>query len=282
MTQTRRRTYIEIIILLRTLQKRIQKLLSQFYNILIFDDLKIYASEFLGTAILMAAGISALCVNFGEHAYLASLIPNVTARLALSGAGFGIGIVLVAYSVLGQTSGGHLNPALTIAFWMQKKIEINKLFPYIASQCLGSITGTWLVAITIPNLSSSVGYGVTSVAFEITPGIAVLLEGLLTMLFVLVIFWMTSSHDRSPYTGLAAFIYLVIFVPLEAPLTGASFNPARSIGPAIYANNYANLFVYIIAPITGAVAGTLISRHVLNHQPKCKRICRLQSAKADY
>ena len=149
------------------------------------EDLKAYASEFLGTAILMFAGISAISLNFGEQSHLASLIPNETFRLALAGAGFGLGAVVVIYTVLGQTSGGHLNPALTIAFWMQEKIETKKLAPYFASQYLGSLIGTWLVAITMPNLSSSVGHGVTLVANTITTGTAVLLEALLTMLFVL-------------------------------------------------------------------------------------------------
>ena len=140
------------------------------------EDLKAYASEFFGTAILMIAGISAISINFGDQAYLASLIPNETIRLALAGAGFGLGVVVVVYSALGKTSGGHLNPALTIAFWMQEKIETKSLVPYITSQCLGSLAGTWLVAKMMPNLSSSVGHGVTNIAESITPGIAILLE----------------------------------------------------------------------------------------------------------
>ena len=243
------------------------------------DDIKAYASEFFGTAILMIAGISAISLSFGENSQVGSLIPNQMLRLAFAGAGFGLGAVVVVYSILGQTSGGHLNPALTIAFWMQDKIETKKLAPYIVSQCLGSLAGTTLVAIVIPELSSSVGHGVTNVAEIITPGIAILLEAFLMMLFVLMIFWMTASHDRSRYTGLMVFLYLVVFVPLEGPLTGTSINPARSIGPAIVANNYADLAVYIIGPIIGAVAGTLIARYVLNHRPSCKRVCPLSKAK---
>lgn len=243
------------------------------------EDLKAYVSEFLGTAILMIAGVSAISLNFGDQAYLASLIPSVTARLALAGAGFGLGVVVVVYSVLGQTSGGHLNPALTIGFWMQGKIETKKLVPYILCQCLGSLAGTWLVAMFLPELSSSVGHGVTNVADGITPGVAILIEALLVMILIVLIFWMTDCHDRSRYTGLAVFIYLVVFVPLEAPLTGTSVNPARSIGPAIFSNNYADLFVYIVGPLTGAVAGTLVARYVLNYRPKCKRVCGLPKSK---
>ena len=80
------------------------------------QDLKEYASEFLGTAILMIAGISAISLNFGDQSYLSSSISNTSIRLALAGAGFGLGVLVVVYSALGQTSGGHLNPALTIAF----------------------------------------------------------------------------------------------------------------------------------------------------------------------
>lgn len=243
------------------------------------EDLKAYASEFFGTAILMIAGISAVSLNFGEQAYLASLIPNETVRLALAGAGFGLGVVVVVYSALGQTSGGHLNPALTIAFWMQGKIETKKLAPYIASQCLGSLAGTWIVAMMLPTLSSSVGHGVTSVAEGISSGVAILLEALLVMILIIMIFWMTACHDRSRYTGLAVLIYLMIFVPLVAPLTGTSVNPARSIGPAVYSGNYTDLFVYLVGPLTGAVAGTLIARHILHHQPKCKRVCGLPKSK---
>ena len=243
------------------------------------EDLKAYASEFLGTAILMIGGITAISFSFGEQSQLATAIPNQILRLALAGAGFGLGVLIVVYSVLGQTSGGHLNPALTIAFWMQEKIETKQLAPYIFCQCLGSLAGTWFVASLLPNLSSSVEYGVTSVADTITPGAAILLEALLTMAFVLMIFFMTSCHDRTRYTGLCVFIYLVIFVPLEAPLTGTSINPARSIGPAIYANNYQDLAIYIIGPLMGAIAGTFIARYVLNQRPKCKRVCALPKKK---
>ena len=243
------------------------------------DDLKAYASEFLGTAILMIGGISAISFSFGEQSQLDTFIPSQTLRLALAGAGFGLGVLIVVYSALGHTSGGHLNPALTIAFWMQKKIETKQLAPYVLSQCLGSLAGTWIVATLMPNLSSSVGHGVTSVADTITPGVAILLEASLTMAFILMIFWMTSCHDRARYTGLCVFLYLVIFVPLEAPLTGTSINPARSIGPAIYANNYADLAIYIFGPLMGAIAGSLIARYVLNHRPKCKRVCGLPKHK---
>ena len=239
------------------------------------EDLKAYLSEFLGTAILMIGGISAISFSFGEQSQLATLIPNQTLKLALAGAGFGLGVLVVVYSALGHTSGGHLNPALTIAFWIQKKIETRQLIPYITCQCLGSLTGTWLVATLIPNLSSSVGHGVTSIAKTITPGVAILLEALLTMAFILMIFWMTSCHSRARYTGLCVFLFLIIFVPLEAPLTGTSINPARSIGPAIYANNYTDLAIYIFGPLMGATAGSFIARYILNHQPKCKRVCGL-------
>tara|TARA_B100001939_G_C16874622_1_gene588063 strand:- start:214 stop:975 length:762 start_codon:yes stop_codon:yes gene_type:complete len=239
------------------------------------EDLKAYASEFLGTAILMIGGITAISFSLGEQSQLATFLPNQILRLALAGAGFGLGVLIVVYSFLGQTSGGHLNPALTIAFWMQEKIETKQLAPYIVCQCLGSLAGTWFVATLIPHLSSSVDYGITSIADTITPGAAILLEALLTMAFVLMIFWMTSSQNRTRYTGLCVFIYLVIVVPLEAPLTGTSINPARSIGPAIYANNYQDLAIYIVGPLTGAIAGTFIARYMLNQRPKCKRVCGL-------
>ena len=237
------------------------------------DDLKAYISEFIGTAILMIGGITAISFSFGYQSQLPTLIPSQTLRLALAGAGFGLGVIVVVYSVLGQTSGGHLNPALTIAFWMQAKIETRQLAPYIFCQCLGSLTGTWVVATLLPNLSSSVGHGVTSIADTISPGVAIVIEALLTMAFVLMIFWMTSCHDRARYTGFCVFIYLIIFVPLEAPLTGTSINPARSIGPAIYANNYTDLAIYIFGPLAGAIAGAMISKYILNHKPKCKRVC---------
>ena len=83
--------------------------------------------------------------------------------------------------------------------------------------------------------------------------------------------------DLMPRSGtlhrILRFIYLVIFVPLEAPLTGTSINPARSIGPAIYANNYTDLAIYIFGPLAGAIAGAIISKYILKHKPKCKRVC---------
>ena len=244
----------------------------------VVKDLKAYLSEFFGTAILMIAGISAISFNFGDNSFISSVIPNQTLRLALSGAGFGLGVVCVVYSALGQISGGHLNPALTIAFWLQEKIEARKIAPYIFFQLLGSLAGTWIVSLIMPDLSASVGYGVTSISNSISAGAAIFIEAMLTMIFVLMIFWMTSCHVRSQYTGWSVFVYLVIFVPLEAPLTGTSINPARSVGPAIISGNYSDLAVYIIGPIIGAVSGTLIARYILNHRPKCWRVCVVSKA----
>ena len=83
-----------------------------YYNILnqesMIDDIKAYISEFIGTAILMIGGITAISFSFGYQSQLSTLIPSQTLRLALAGAGFGLGVIVVVYSVLGQTSGGHL------------------------------------------------------------------------------------------------------------------------------------------------------------------------------
>lgn len=240
------------------------------------QDIKLFASELLGTAIMMVAGVGAIYINFGEGSAIPTFIPSMQLRLALTGGCFGIGIIGVIHSPPGKRSGAHLNPAISIAFWMQKKLATWHLLLYMAAQCIGAFVGALIISRLLPELATSVRYGATSVSPQISSLAGFFLEFLLTAILVTMIFWMTSCPIRSKYTGLSVLVYLVVFVTIAGPLTGVGVNPARSIGPAILSGYCENLAVYIMGPILGAVAGTLFSRRFLDHQPLCHRICRAQ------
>src|SRR5512135_2892767 len=106
-----------------------------------------YGAEFLGTAFLLFAGLSAVILDFGTGSPVARVLPDKSARLLLTGLLFAGSGSLVAISPLGKLSGGHINPAVSLAFWLQGKMHHVDLGGYISGQFLGAVIGSLLVAL---------------------------------------------------------------------------------------------------------------------------------------
>ena len=120
-----------------------------------------YGAELVGTAFLLFAGVSAVVVNFGVGSPLVPVVPNKSVRLLITGLLFAGSSSLVAISPLGKLIGGHINPAVTLAFWVQGKMHPFDLGGYLLGQFLGAIIGTWLVVLVCGGQAASVGDGMT-------------------------------------------------------------------------------------------------------------------------
>jgi len=212
-----------------------------------------YAAELLGTAFLLFAGVSAVVFDFGTSSPLAHVLPDASIRRLITGLLFAGSGSLVAISPLGKLSGAHINPAVSLAFWVHGKMHYLDLGGYILGQVLGAIIGTLLVALVWGGRAASVRNGATLPGAGYPLWMVFLAEVSLTFLLVLSIFFFLSSHRLMPWTPLMVWILVGVMVWLEAPVSGTSLNPARSFGPALVSWLWNGHWLYWVAPPLGAL-----------------------------
>jgi len=218
----------------------------------------VWGCEFLGTAVLLAGGLSAVFVNFGAHSPVAHLLPSMSARLLLTGLLFAGTGSLVALSPIGRTSGAHLNPAVTLAFFTQRKVHPHDVAGYIAAQLLGAVVACAVLRMAWGPPALRLHLGATQPGGGLRSWQATGLEAAMTAALLLMIFFLTSHRRTARWTPLGNWILVAILVWQAAPYTGTSLNPARSIGPALLAPYLPNLWVYVVGPLAGALLAAAI------------------------
>jgi MIP family channel proteins len=212
------------------------------------DDQRAIAAEFLGTMFFVFLGCGSVVAAVGTVGGL-----DGAALVAISLA-HGIGI-LTAVAWTARLSGGHINPAVTLAMMVTRNIEIPKGVAYIVAQLAGAVAGALLLKWAAPNAAEAFSnLGAHGIASGVAEGEGLLYEIIGTAFLVIVIFNVAVSKkgwgSNAPIAiGLA--IALIHFVMV--PITGASVNPARSFGPAVVANEWGDFWIYIIGPALGAV-----------------------------
>lgn len=229
------------------------------------NDFKKYIAEFVGTCVLVLFGCGSAVAANALLSILGMGIPLAFSTLTISIA-FGLCIVAMAYSI-GNVSGCHINPAVSIGCFIAGRMTVKDLIGYIISQFAGGFAGALLLSLILGTKSAlgQNGYGSAS-ALGTTAAIAVLVEVVLTFVFVMVILGVTSKPEYSSVAGLVIGLTLTLIHIFGIPFTGTSVNPARSFGPAVLVGGDAlkQLPVFIIAPIIGAVLAGLFFNFVLN------------------
>lgn len=165
---------------------------------------------------------------------------------------------MVALSPLGRRSGAHLNPAVTLAFWTQRKVHPHDLAGYIAAQVLGALAAAAALRIAWGHTARSLHLGATQPGRGLNALDAAGLEALMTAALVLMIFFFTSHARTARWTPLGNWLLVATLVWQGAPYTGTSLNPARSVGPALLAPQLNNLWVYLAGPIAGALLAVAV------------------------
>ena len=226
-------------------------------------------AEFIGTAVLVIFGCgSAVAANTLVTA-TGVQVPLALTTLLISFA-FGLSIVAMAYSI-GNVSGCHINPAVSLGMLISGKMEIKDFIGYVCAQCVGAIAGAGvLVAFFGSNESLGTnGFGEAS-ALATPMWTAFLVEIVLTFVFVLLILGVTSKSENGNIAGLMIGVTLVLIHILGIPFTGTSVNPARSLGPALLAGGTAltQVWVFILAPLVGAAIAAVVHRYVLTAEEK--------------
>ncbi|QSX05637.1 aquaporin [Sedimentibacter sp. zth1] len=210
-------------------------------------EFKKYIAEFIGTFILVFNGTGAIIIN--------DLSNEAVTHLGISLA-FGFTVAFLIYT-FGNVSGAHFNPAVSIALWKGKEINTKHLLFYIVSQLGGAITAS-LILIGIFGNIAKLG---TTQPLQSLGNNAVLISLIVEIIytFILMIVILGSAVDKrahQKFAGIAIGFTIAIGVLIIGPISGGSFNPARSIGPAIISGNLNYLWVYIVGPIIGTLLAT--------------------------
>jgi len=220
----------------------------------VYNTLQKLVAEFLGTFALVFFGAGAICTErFLQGSGGAGLL---SAALA---SGLAIAILSIAFS---HISGAHFNPAVTIGFWVTKRLSTIEVLGYWVAQILGGITAAFLLKAILPREEAwqPVLGGVPDLVRDFTrlPGMG--LEALITFFLVLVYFATTSEDniDSRSLSGLAVGLVYTIGILVAGPFTGAALNPARAFGPALASSHWSNQGVYWVGPLAGGFLAGLI------------------------
>ncbi len=211
--------------------------------------MRTYMAELIGTFALVFCGTAAIVVNQETGGVISHTGIAMT---------FGLIVMAMIYT-FGDTSGAHINPAVTIAFLIMGHFSFKKLLPYIVSQLSGAILASALIYSLFPEnefLGATLPAGSSGQTF--------ILEVLLTFLLMLVILKVsTGRKEKGIIAGLTIGSVVLLEALFAGPVTGASMNPARSIAPAIISGHLEYLWIYISAPIIGAAMAVPVCKYVL-------------------
>ena len=205
--------------------------------------MKRYIAELIGTFALVFCGTGSIIVNQQSEG-----------SLGLIGISLAFGLVITAIIYMfGFISGAHINPAVTIALTIGKLFPKKELFGYLIAQFLGAILASATLLLLFPETSTMGetlpnGSEIQSFVFEV----------ILTFFLMFTILAISTNEKHAQLTGIVVGLLIVGMIQLSGPISGGSFNPARSLGPVLISGNYTSIWVYIVAPTLGATIASLL------------------------
>lgn len=218
--------------------------------------MKKYISEFVGTLVLVLVACGVAVVT--------------NANVVATSLAFGLVIVAMAYSI-GNVSGCHINPAVSFAMLMTKKMTVKEFVGYVVAQVAGAFAGSAILGVL---LGSFKALGANSYGLEgqlaTNVWIALLVEVILTFIFITAILGVTSKKENTEVSGIVIGLTLALVHLIGISFTGTSVNPARSLAPAILqgGTSMKEVWVFIIAPLVGSLLASLFYRFVLKDNKK--------------
>ena len=222
-----------------------------------------WLAEALGAYVLVGIGsLAILSATATEGGILAVLgAPGTLTGTSVIAIGFGFGLALLAgLYAFGEVSGGHYNPAVSLAMLLDGRMTVTDFIGYVIAQVGGAVLGSVTV------LAASSDAAVESTATALGPGVEAwegfMIEAIATAVFLAVILKATASASSGSTKFVGIALTLVAIHLALVPLTGASVNPARSIGPALVGGVGADLWLYIIAPLVGGIVGWVLYKAV--------------------
>ena len=224
--------------------------------------MKKYICEFVGTMFLtlLACGVAVIVGC------------DTIAGIVATSLAFGLVIIAMAYSI-GNVSGCHINPAVSVGMYVAGRMDLKECIRYVISQFLGAIAGSLILGLCLGSFDAlgSNGYGwILSNGTEVTAIVALVVECLLTFVFVTTILGVTDKKENGHVTGIVIGLTLVLVHLFGIPVTGTSVNPARSLAPALFEGQYplSQVWVFIVGPIVGCILAGLFYKFILKTSKK--------------
>jgi aquaporin NIP len=228
-------------------------------SICMMRDMRKLTAELFGTFVLVFAGTGAIVVNDVSHGAVSHV------GIALT---FGLVVLALVYA-LGDVSGAHLNPAVTVGFWLARRFPARDVLPYALAQSAGAVLASGLLRVLFPEHDT---LGATRPSGP--PLQSFVLELILTLFLMFVILSVsTGSKEKGVMAGVAVGAVIALEALFAGPVCGASMNPARSLAPALVSLHLRDLWIYLTAPVVGAAVAVLGCRCV--HERPC---CRARGA----
>ena len=239
-------------------------------------DYKLFIAEGIGVALLLFFGLNIVIFNWGEGSVVAQWIPSELVRTILTGFLFGCVGCLVTLSPVGRISGAHLNPAVSLAFWLRGKMHTSALIGYIIAQMVGAVIGCLPLLLIWGEQGQSIQYGITLPGSK---GVAVafISEVFATGALIFYLYIFIGSKNLRNYTPFGIPILYSILNVLVANFSGDSTNPARSFGPAVITGNFSHYWLYWVAPVIGML---LVSAYF--RRKRVNRVYKMESARVSY
>jgi aquaporin Z len=209
-----------------------------------------YITEILGTFILIFCGTGAIVINQQTGGSIGHIGIAITSGL----------VVMTLIYAFGNISGAHFNPAVSIAFTIARKFPVNKLVPYIFSQLLGALMASFFLKLLFPQNETFVGTLPSGSEMQ-----SFILEIFLAFFLMIVILTVAhGSREQGMFAGMAIGSTVLLEVIFAGPVSGASMNPVRSIAPALVSGHLEHLWIYIVAPIVGAIVAVPVWNYISN------------------
>lgn len=218
---------------------------------------RLYVSELLGTALLLTGGLSVVIFMFGAGSPMERILPSVVVRQAITGFLFGCTGASIALSSIGKESGAHINPAVTLGFWLFRKLDARTAMGYVCAQLVGAVLGS-LPLLAWGSMGRSVGFGATVPGAGYTTRAVLLGEAVTTFALIagLCVF-IGFRHLRRFTPAMMPFLY-GLMVPLESSVSGTSTNPARTFGPALLSGRWEGWWIYWLGPLIGTLLAVVV------------------------
>ena len=212
-------------------------------------------AEFIGTFALVFFGEGAVCVDM-------QLRSNATGGIGLLAIALAHGLAIaIMVSAFGHISGGHFNPAVTIGFWVTKKLSTPDTLFYWLAQVAGACAAAFLLRVVIPEeIWRSVALGTPELMRDFPSWAGLTLEAVTTFFLVLVVF-ATAVDERGTFRAIAGFgigLIITLGIMVAGPYTGGALNPARAFGPALASRHWLNQLIYWVGPLGGGFLAGLL------------------------
>jgi aquaporin Z len=218
---------------------------------------RLFAFEMIGTGVLVLGGVSVVIFMFGSGSPMGQLMPSIVLRRIIASFLFGCVGTSVALSAVGKVSGAHINPAVTFAFWMLRKLDGRTAVGYAVAQLAGALVGSvplllWGV------MGRSIDFGATVPGNGYTLEAAMMGEAATTFGLIATLLVCLASRRLRRFTPFVIPFLYAVMVPLEASISGTSTNPARTFGPSVISGRWDGWWIYWLGPLIGAVIAIVV------------------------